>query len=232
LNKKLTAIAVGSITISLLLLLLAAMIMPTYADTPTEPHNADAMWVEPASVTFTPDKVGQKFNVTVALNMTEGVFGWQVKMRFNATQINCTRSGYTSVTTSNYFKGHMVTAPGAVIDDVKGTIVIMETCMGTDYITGPHAGTLIFAEFQVLLAPTTGNLTSKFDISTDYGTGSKSMTWVYNADGSALMPFTPNDGTYTIIVPEFSYVLMLPAFMALTVVAIIVGRRASHKKLK
>jgi hypothetical protein len=228
LNKRLTTIAIISFACSLLFILLTVAIIPTYADTPSSPHNADAMWVEPATVSVTPSMVGQLFNVTVALNMTEDIYGWQTMMHFNATLFNCTRSGYTSGVTSNYFTGHTTTAPGASIDNVRGTMLIYESCLGaSDFIAGPHTGTLFWAEFIILSVP--ANLNTDLNISREAGTGSLANTWVVKSDGITYLQFTAYDG---IVAPEFLTILLLPALMAATIGAIIASKRMSRKKLK
>jgi hypothetical protein len=200
-NKKILGTA---IIIAVLLLNFTTIL--ARAQAPLEPHGADAMWVEPSSNVFVDGMpnatLGQKFNVTVWLNMTEDIYGWQALMHFNATLLNCARSGYTGGATSNYFKGHMTTAPGAAIDNVRGTVLIYESCLGFDFIAGPHNDSLFWAEFAILAVPTTGNFTSKLDISTEYGTTSRANTWVIASDGITQLSFNPYDGNYLFIGPS------------------------------
>ena len=225
-NKRLTTIAIGTVASSLLVLLLAAAIAPTYADTPSFPHNADAMWIEPASISLTPSMVGQLFNVTGALNMTEEIYAWQTKMFFNQTLVNCTRAGFTSGATSNYFKGHTTTATTS-INYAQSFVSLFETAMGLDLIPGPHNGTLFWTEFTIVSVP--ANLNTVLNISREAGTNSSYSTWVLFSDSSTFLPFTPYDA---IITPEFSTILILPALMAATAGALIVSKRMSRKKLK
>jgi hypothetical protein len=212
--------------------MLTIMIAPTFADTPNEPHPADSMWVEPSNVTFDNSNASvgtTKFNVTVWLNITEDVFTYQIGMLYNHTQLLCTRSGYTGPTgTSMYFSGHTgVTSPSPVIDTSflgNGSILATETCQGTDNVTGPHSGSLIWAEFQIVLAPTgNGNLTSMFDIATRYS----ATTWVKDPTLTKIDLSTPGNAQYVFIVPEF--LLILPIFMALTLCAAAVSRKKLRK---
>jgi len=200
-NKKTLGTA-----ILITVLLLNFTIILARADTPSEPHNADAMWVEPSSNTFVTGMpnatVGQRFNVTVWLNMTEDIYSYQVDMHFNTTQLNCTRAGYTNGATSSYFKGHTTASPGATIDRVRGTVLVFETCLGLDFIPGPRNDSLMWAEFAILIAPTTGNLTSLFDISTEYGTSSRANTWVLASDATTMLPFNPYNANYLFIGPS------------------------------
>jgi hypothetical protein len=191
----------------LAVILMSFMIVLTMAQAPSEPHNADAMWVEPSSDTFVngmPNAtVGQKFNVTVWLNMTEDIYGWQVKMRFNTTQLNVTRAGLTAGGASMYFSGHVTTTAPAAIDNTLGTVLVFESCQGfTDFIPGPHGDSLFWAEFAIHAAPTMGNFASKLDISTEYGTTSRANTWVIASDGLTQLAFSPYDGNYLIIGPS------------------------------
>jgi hypothetical protein len=184
------------------------------------------MWIEPASVAVTPSMVGKLFNVTCSLNMTEAIYAWQTELFFDGdVTLNCTRAGYTDVTTSNYFKGHTTTSPGPSIDNVKGTLLIFETCLGSDFVAGPHNGTLFWAEFKILSVP--NNMRSVLNITKASGTGTMANTWVVYEDGSTLLPFKAYDG---VVVPEFSGFLILPALMVAATVAMIISKRVSRKK--
>jgi len=168
---------------------------------PSQPHNADAMWVEPSASNFLANttSVGFKFNVTVAMNFTEDVFAWQAVIYYNATQLNCTRVGATAPPTSDFMTGHSTTfskaiSPGSYppVGDLK-SVLVAETCSSPDFVTGPRSGTLLWAEFQIILAPGAGQtFNSKFDISTEYAA---TNTYVWDPMGNSYT-FTPYDGTY------------------------------------
>jgi hypothetical protein len=198
-NRKILGTA-----ILIAVLFLNFMTIIARAQAPSEPHDADSMWVEPSSNTFNTATTspGFKFNVTVWLNMTEDIYGWQVKMRFNTTQLTCTRAGYTGGATSNYFKGHTTTSAPAAISNTLGTVLAFESCQGFDFIPGPRNDSLVWIEFEILAAPTTGNFTSKLDISTEYGTTSRANTWVIASDGVTQLAFSPYDGNYLFIGPS------------------------------
>jgi hypothetical protein len=162
---------------------------------PTEPHNADAMWIEPSSVVFnmTNGTVGEEFNVTVWMNITEDVFSYQIGLHYNRTQLMCTHAAYTDVSTSNFFKGHTTSSPAPIIDTSSlgnGSILAFETLLDSDMVVGPHCDSLIWAEFQILTVPTSGNLTSTLDISTEY----PSNTWVLdpNLNNINIVPYNAN----------------------------------------
>ena len=232
LKTKLTTIALIGIASLLSILLLTMMTAPTYAEAANEPHSANAMWVEPSSVAFDASNasVGTKFNVTVWLNMTENIFAYQIGMLYNRTQLKCTRAAFTAGTTSTYYSGHATSAPPPVIDTSflgNGSVLASESCLGEDNVTGPHSGSLIWAELQVLVVPTAGNLTSNFDISTRYS----ATTWVKDPDLNKITISTLGNGNYTII-PEFEYMLILPIFLALTLLAIVMSKKIPKKEQK
>jgi hypothetical protein len=190
------------IAVLTIILLSNFMALKAFADVPSVPHNADAMWVEPLSVTFNTSNasVGTKFNVTVWLNMTEDVFTYQIGMLYNRTQLQCTRAGYTGTGMSMYFSGHTTSSPPPVIDTSflgNGSVLATESCQGTDTVLGPHSGSLMWAEFQVQLVPTVGNLTSTFDITTKY----PFSTWVRDPSLTKIA-MTTYDAGYTFIGPS------------------------------
>ena len=199
----------------------------------TAPHAADAMWVEPAASNFSTatTSVGFKFNVTVAMNITENVFAYQVAMHYNRTQLKCIRAAVTAPPTSEYMSGHATTS-GISIDGGaygNGSVVVAETCSGSDFIPGPHSGTLFWAEFQIMLAPSESQptLNSTFDISKEYAL-TNTYAWDQNANP---ITFAPYDGSFSII-PELDSSLILVIFLTLTLAAMTLSKKALQKKLK
>ena len=197
-KKRLSIIAV---------LMMTFLVVPTFAfvgpyvgRTPGVPHAADAMWVEDATNTFDTSTayIGYKFNVTVNLNMTEDIYGWQFKMHFNPAVLKANFGGYTAGGTSMYFLGHTTTSAPMSIDNVLGTIVEFESCQGTDFVAGPKAASLAGIQFEIIASPDkiSTHLSSLFDISTEYGTGSTANTWVVASDGTTFLAFTPSDGHF------------------------------------
>jgi len=169
---------------------------------PSVPHTADSMWVEPTSVVFTTSNasVGQKFNVTVWMNITENVFSYQIGLHYNRTQLMCTRAGYTAGMTSNYFKTHTTSSEPPIIDTStlgNGSVLAFETLEGNDFVPGPHCDSLVWVEFEILQVPSVGNLTSTFDISTEY----PSNTWVLDQDLNNIN-FVPYNANYLFIGPS------------------------------
>jgi len=193
---------VGILLLVAIILLYSSVILAR--PEPSQPHAADSMWVEPSSIVFntTNASIGTEFNVTIWLNMTEDIFAYQIGLHYNRTQLACTRSAFTNGIISDYFKGHDTWPSGPTIDTSaleNGSILASETVLGRDFIPGPHSGSLIWAEFEILTVPVWGNLTSKLDISSEHPI----RTWVEDPNLKKLI-FTPYDGIYTFIGPTQS----------------------------
>jgi hypothetical protein len=194
------------------------MITPVSAGTPTEPHDADAMWVEPSSITFTPANasVGQKFNVTVWLNMTTDVFCYQIALCYNRTQLKALRGGFTAAPTSQFMEGHITSISGPVIDTSflgNGSVLAFESCYGDDYIPEPQHGSLLWIECEILKMPLEGEAyTSKFDVTAEY----PANTFVWDPD-LADVSITTYDATYMII-PEFSCLSLMLILLLVTLI--------------
>jgi len=99
------------LSISIVTMLLLSVIVPVLmANGPNEEHDADAMWLEPSSVTAT--NVGDLFNITVWVNMSVASYSWQVMVLYDIAHVNVTRIGYTGTggSKSEFFDG-LGTAP-------------------------------------------------------------------------------------------------------------------------
>jgi hypothetical protein len=163
-----------------------------------EPHAADAMWVEPSSLTFTEynGSIGRLFNITVWLNITSAnVLNYQIALLYNRTQLRGVRGGFTNGTTSQFMQGHITSTAGPTIDTSflgNGSVLAFETCLGLDFIPTPRAESLVWLEFEIISTPPESEtFTSKFDITTK----NPDKTWVYNPEPTKI-PITTYDGTY------------------------------------
>jgi hypothetical protein len=208
--------------LTLILILSAA----SYAHAEPVSHPANSMWVEPPSITLTPQNatLGYKFNVTVWLNISDvKVFSYSIGLLYNRTQLKATRGGFTK----DFTAGHDTQTAGPIIDTSylgNGSILATESCKGEDYIPGPKVGTLIWIEFQVIATPPEGQtLTSQLDITKCY----PDDTWVmdYNLNSIELNGF---NASYTFI-PEFSTLSMILVTMLLSSILVIMLRMKKHK---
>jgi hypothetical protein len=174
----------------------------------SEPHNADAMWVEPSINNYSTANasIGSTFTVYVCLNIsaTQTAFSYQIGLHYNRTQLKCTGAGYTNGTKSLFMDG--LTTSGLIQIDTSflgnGSILASEASLSTAE-PGPRAESLIWAEFQILIVPTFGNLTSKLNISGQYQPDGAGDTWV-DTTGSFvyLDPLNCVDGLYLFIGPS------------------------------
>ena len=220
--KKVLKINVKNATIAFLgIAIILLNVFPAYADGPSEPHNADAMWVEPSSMDLRGVSVGHLFNITIAVNITstKEVGAWQAKVLFNSTYLNAVKAGYTGVGKSNWFNDFTTVPIAPIIDNVTGYVLHAESLMGAAQ-PSPGAGTLFWIEFNVTTVPTEF-LTLAFNITATYATGD---TCIGN---EVYYTFTPYDGIATI--PEFSSLILVSSLMVLTLVTVILGKKSIRK---
>jgi len=151
-----------------IILVLAALLMmrPTFAQ-PTEPHDANAMWMESSEIDVTGVSVGYKFNVTVWINLTEQCAGWQFYLLYDKSLLNVTRCGLTAGDKSDFFKNitTIPLAPSFGVENATHDWVVN----GESWIMGdfrdPGYGSLSWIEFEVMTEPP---FTCVLDISTSH----------------------------------------------------------------
>jgi len=164
----------------LIVLIVASLLLavfPVLAGVPTEPHDANAMWIEPSSINLSTDvhSVGYKFNITVWLNVssvssTNKVVGaWQYVVTYNKSMLNATGTGYTAGAKSQFFEN--ITSympPGAPafksLNATHNYVMHAES-----WLAGPKRvmgyGSLGWVEFEVMAAPPEGGvLTGLLDL--------------------------------------------------------------------
>jgi hypothetical protein len=130
---------------------------------PSEPHQANAMWIEPSFKDLTHYMVGQRFNVTVWLNLTQPSYAWQIYLVYNGTILNATGCGYTAGNQSQFFKGLPTIPLGPKFgQDPSGNayVIFAETLLG-EAERRPGYGSLCWIEFEIInkpLGPYTGYL--------------------------------------------------------------------------
>jgi archaellum component FlaF (FlaF/FlaG flagellin family) len=164
-------------------------------------HPAGAMWIEPAALNFytASTNVGDKFNVTAWASTISDIFGWQIGLAFDPTQLEVVRAGYTGPHGSQWFSDHFTNIPPIIIDNTYGNVLAGENLYGTDVVHA-SSGSLFWIEFQILVSPTSGNtLTSLIDTNTpdSYLLDPD----IHNAPGVALDHATY---TYSAITPSLS----------------------------
>jgi hypothetical protein len=139
---------------------------------PNEPHNANAMWIEPSQVNVTGQSIGYKFNITVWINVTVTCGGWQFKLFYNKNYLNATGCGYTGGSKSNFFQNVSNTMPVTPsFESYNATHNFVqhgESWLGGSP-AGPGYGSLSWVEFEVMAEPPEGGqILAILDISSAY----------------------------------------------------------------
>ncbi|MFW9976088.1 MAG: hypothetical protein ACFFDQ_12530 [Candidatus Thorarchaeota archaeon] len=211
----------------LLMILIFAMVDSPYcvlAVEPNEPHQSNALWMEPSTTLLR--TVGEKFNLTVWVNITEECFAWQLKILFNSTYFAVSRIGYADIEKSDFFSDHQTITITPVIESSQGYIIAGETLLENDTRT-PGFGSLLWIEFSLKSLPTA----SQFDFS---------FSAPYGADTFVLNPYLDTiaiehvDGTtVSIFHPEDDFlrdlIIIAVIIVVLILVAILVVKRRGAK---
>jgi hypothetical protein len=198
-------------------------VLSAYATVPSEPHNANAMWVEPSSLDLTTASVGYKFNLTVWLNLTTldtatAIQAWQFNLTYNTQYLNISRYAVTNNNvTSELFQG-LTTMPTFSVNEEKGYVFAAElTVAGNKPL--PCNGSLAWIEFEIV-SSSTEQLTIYFNIAGEERPEFRRETYVADTDYNCYYP--PDDLTAhhaSALFPEFPPHLMLIFGMVLTLVA-------------
>jgi hypothetical protein len=227
-NSKLREFALSLVILVLLVVTPISLVNNVKASTPSEPHPANAMWIEPLIVTAA--NLGDEFNVTVWLNLTQTSFAWQIKLFYNSTYFHATRIGYTDGTKSAFFAEHSPMPVTPIVNNEEGYILHGETLLGNDERV-PGYGSLIWVEFNLTEIPPQNHFTLNF-------------SKPYGIDTFVLSPFLdiiPFENVVDVDIsmvappPILLYIslLLLVAIVAVTAVTIVViYRRRRVKKVE
>jgi len=204
---------------------------PAFAGTPSEPHNANAMWIEPSTIDLTTVPVVYLFNITLWANMSTlvspavGIDTWQVNLFFNPAYLHALATGYTNATASksDFFELYPTTPVTPVIDNTAGYVLYGETC-APSYRPVPCYGSLCWIEFNITARPPEGpTITLVFNIN-------NSDTWMADDAGNYYPPdglITQYNGTA--VIPEFSQHLILLSLTVLTLVTVVLNKKIIRK---
>ena len=157
---------------------------------PSEPHNANAMWIEPSLIELNATEIaaGYKFNVTFWANSSLETKGWQFWLIYPNAYINATRAGYTAGTKSEFMEEvtTMPLTPHMIINwnATHNRLDFGEAWLMGDY-NSPGYGSLCWVEFEVVTLPPENVLINiPLDIKWAYETMDPPQTYLYYADGS------------------------------------------------
>ena len=184
-KNKLSTFASAAITI-----LLISMVGVAFAPV-SFPHPANTVWIDDAPFVFftATTSVGYQFNVTVALNVTDGAvpnfFSWQAYFDY-PSWVTPIAEGFTGPggTTSEWFAGHGTIPIGPMVGGVSPfPMEAGESLKGSD-VAVAKAATLFWTTFQINTAPAKGKtLLGSFSL-----TSESANVIVLEGDGSTQLP--------------------------------------------
>ncbi|NHJ02679.1 MAG: hypothetical protein EAX86_11115 [Candidatus Heimdallarchaeota archaeon] len=131
------------------------------ASVPSEIHSANAIWIEPSNLTI--KDIGDKFNITVFINITQVSFAWQIKLYFNSTVLMALKTGYTCINGSEFFSEYPSITVTPIINNEEGYILHGESLLSNDEKASGY-GSLIWIEFNLTQIPTQNDSTVYFSI--------------------------------------------------------------------
>jgi hypothetical protein len=192
----------AALTLSLVFALVSVpFLLPVHADTPTEPHAADAIWVEPLLIDLStpPVSVGYKFNVTVFINLTVSSASWEFKLAYNKNHLNATGTGYTAGAKSDFFRNLTTLSLTPLFGSLNAThdYVLSAEAWLMGPTRGPGYGSLSWVEFEVTAVPPSGeNYTSAIALTDLYPEGTQE-TYAQQPDGTKVS-LSASSSTYRI----------------------------------
>jgi hypothetical protein len=222
------------------ILLLLLTVTPSYvtkhmmADVPSEPHPANAMWIEPSNLTIA--EVGDKFNVTVFVNVTLMSFAWQVKLCFNSTFFKATKIGYTNENKSDFFTEYSPIPVTPTINNEEGYILHGESLLGNDE-KAPGYGSLIWIEFNLTQIPPQNRSTIFFSI--PYGIDTFILTPyidtipMESVNGAEVsVGYIPPSATGLPPFSDIAILILIAIVIATVVVMLVILRKRRRRKSK
>jgi hypothetical protein len=138
-----------------------------------DPHEANALWIDPPDMALNniENEIGDKFNMTLWLNLTTMCKGWQINLLYRKDILGVLRVGYTAGAKSEFFQ-NITTIPVSPVfrsyNDTHEALLYGEAwIMGP--ARGPGYGSLAWVEFNVTATPPPEEeFSTTIDISTHY----------------------------------------------------------------
>jgi hypothetical protein len=189
----------------------------------SEPHQPNALWIEPSAAS--PRIAGEKFNLTVWVNITEESFAWQLKILFNSTYFNVSRLGYTDGEKSDFFSSHSTIAVTPIIENSQGYVIAGETLLEND-TRSPGYGSLMWIEFSLETLPTVEQFS--FSFSVPYGVDTFVLDpyldtiAIEDLDGAAISIPQPQDN----LVRDLIVVAVIVGALILVSIGVVKRRRS------
>jgi len=210
--RRIEKICKAIIVIAMLMLGISSV----YAGEPSEPHDANAMWVEPSTVDLTGHSVGYLFNVTVWVNSSLGeCASWEFMLVYDRTLLEAVRCGYTAGGKSQFFENiaTLLLEPDLVIINVTHAYVLHAELWGmSGPYRGPGYGSLSWIEFNLTAVPIDTILVFNPDVT---------ETYLQDSD-QTMIPLSTYDCH---VIPEFPGHLILTLMILLTLAVAIIPKK-------
>ncbi|MEM2293148.1 MAG: CARDB domain-containing protein [Nitrososphaerota archaeon] len=155
-------------------ILLVLILASTGALLVTIGHPANSMWIEPSTVDATGKSVGERFNITIWLNVSVNCGAWQFYLIYNKQQLTVTKYGLTGTrgAISQFFEKCGSKTWGMNSDEGDHNATHKYLLIGESWKSGPWGtgcGSLAWIEFQIIAEPPEGGeLTSVLDIASGH----------------------------------------------------------------
>jgi hypothetical protein len=189
-------------------------------------HPANSMWIEPSEIDVTGMSVGDRFNVTVWLNVSVNCGAWQFYLIYNKQQLNVTKYGLTGTggARSQFFENTGTATWGMVSSEGDHNATHKYIMIGESWKSGPFgtgAGSLAWIEFEIKTQPPEGGeLTSILDIASGHHPPT--------SDTCALDPNMkeiPLNVWNTPIIPEFNSIVLMIALLGTAAICILLRKK-------
>ncbi|MFX1559316.1 MAG: hypothetical protein ACFFBL_01890 [Promethearchaeota archaeon] len=206
-----------------IIFILASSLNYAAAIDPNEPHQPNALWVEPS--TGVVRTVGEKFNLTIWLNITEECFAWQLKILFNSTYFTVSRVGYTDGYKSDFFSDQSTITITPIIENSQGYVIAGETLLESN-TRSPGYGSLMWIEFSLETLPTVEQF--GFSFSVPYGVDTFVLDpyldtiAIEHVDGTTISIPQPQDN----LVRDLIMVAVISGVLILVSIGVVKRRRA------
>jgi hypothetical protein len=152
---------------------------------------APSFYILPASQSFTTSAPAAPFTETLSVSTSGDTFTYQYEVDFDPAQLQCSSAAYTSVATSDFFKGHTTVPTGPTIDNVTGKISGGETLLGSDVVHATSGANIITMTFVIVGSPPiNGKLTSLI-------TANNPNTFLLDPDLNTVAGVSYGDCTFT-----------------------------------
>jgi hypothetical protein len=206
------------------LLILAQILVPIFNKTSVVSggYPANSMWIGPSVVNATGMSVGDRFNVTVWLNVSVNCGAWQFYLIYNKQQLNVTKYGLTGTggARSQFFENTNTQTWGMVSYEDYHNATHKYIQIGESWKSGPWgigAGSLAWIEFEIKTQP-------PFVCVLDIASGHHPPT----SDTCALDPNMkeiPLNVWNTPIIPEFNSIVLMIALLGTAAICILLRKK-------